>query len=146
MYGTFVTPDFLASETELGNWIGGEAPANAKVLVRSATTLVLDASAGAFYDVDTTTGLATDPIIAKALGEATLIQAAAWAAIKYNPLTGGVNTGGVKRSKKIGSASFEMAGTEQAAESQAAAAKHLVPEACNKLRQHNLLMNAPYVA
>ena len=144
LYGNFVIPETLATPTDLAEWTSTTAPANAVVLLRSATMLVLDATEGAWYDTDPATGLATDTQVLNAMRDATCIQAAAWAAINYNPLTGGIVTASVKRSKKIGSASIELAGTDAAAQSQAAAVRSLVPDALRKLQQNNLLGNAPY--
>ncbi|MCU1408467.1 MAG: hypothetical protein JWM23_547 [Microbacteriaceae bacterium] len=143
-FGPFVVPVTLASPTDLATWTGGTAPANAVALLRSCTTLVLDATEGAYYPVDEVTGLATDTQTLNAMRDATCIQAAAWAELKINPLTGGIDVGGVKKSKKIGSASFDMAGAEQTAAARAYAVTHLVPEALMKLQQNNLLGVGPY--
>jgi len=144
MFGPHVIPTALATPQDLATWTENTAPANATALLRSATTLVLDATETAYYAVDTATGLATDPIIITALKEATCIQAATWAAIGYNPLTGGIITATVKGSKKIGSASVTVIGAEAAAASQAGASAALVPEAIRRLRLANLLGDGPY--
>lgn len=140
----FVVPSTLATPEDLADWTGTTAPANAAQLLRSATTLVLDATEGAHYPVDEATGLSTDTQVLEAMRDATCIQAAAWAAINYNPLTGGVATSTVKRSKKIGSGSIELAGADAAARAQAAAARSLVPDAIRKLQQNNLLGYQPW--
>lgn len=150
-FAPFVIPTSLATPTDLAVYITGnpaatpaDGPTNAAILIRSATVLVLDATDGAYYAVDKTTGLATDPSQLQAMNDATCIQAAAWDAIKYNPLAGGVVTNLVKKSKKLLTASFEMAGADAAAASQAAIASELVPEALKKLQQNNLIGNGPY--
>ncbi|HEY2642309.1 MAG TPA: hypothetical protein VGI56_01030 [Galbitalea sp.] len=142
--GPFVIPPALASSADLAAWTGATAPANAAALLRSATILVLDATEGAYYNADPLTGLATDAQIKQAMNDATCIQAAAWAAISYDPLAGGIVTNTVKSSKKIGSASVTIEGAATAAASQAAASGQLVPEALKKLQQNNLLGNGPY--
>jgi len=143
-FGDAAIPTAYATRDDLATWMGATAPVNADVLLRSATTLVYDATEEAYYTVDPTTGLPTDTQLLGALRDATCAQAAAWDAIKYNPLTGGVVTALVKKSKKIGSASFDVAGADVAAASQAAAAGELVPEALRILRRNNLVGNGPY--
>lgn len=139
LFGSFVVPDFLADPSDLGTWTGAAIPPNATQLMRSATSRVLEATKGAYYPVDPETGLSTDETVAKCLKDATCIQAAAWVAIGYDPATGGVVTSTVARDKAIGSARFSYAGADTAAASKQGAAKGLVPEACEKLAQHNLL-------
>ena len=143
-YGPFVIPPTLAAPTDLATWTGAPAPTNAMVLLRSASALVLEATEGTYYANDPLTGLATNAIQKQAMNDATCIQAAAWAVIGYNPLAGGTVTALVKRAKKIGSASFDVAGADLAAQSQAAANRMLVPEAMRKLQQNNLLSWGPY--
>ena len=139
LFGNFVVPDALAAPTDLAAWTGTTAPANAVPLLRSATTLVLAATKGAYYAVDPLTGLATDPVVAKVLNDATCIQAAAWAALGVNPLTGGVAVSTVVSQKAIGSARLTYADAAAAAAAKTAAVTELVPEAVAKLSQNNLL-------
>lgn len=143
-YGSYVVPTMLASIEQLTAWTGTASPANATAVLRSCTTMVLAVTRGAYYDVDVATGLATDADTKKAMQDATCIQAAAWIALGINPLTGGIDVGGVKKAKRIGSASFELAGAEQTAASKAYAVQHLVPEAMAKLQQQNLIGDGPY--
>jgi hypothetical protein len=143
-FGTFVIPPTLATPTDLATWTGTTAPVNAPVLLRSASMLVLRETEGAYYTIDPLTGLPTDAMMINALRDATCIQAAAWAAINYNPLAGGVVTATVASSKKIGTASIVNEGAIAAAASQAAAGQTLVPEAITKLQQNNLLGSAPW--
>ena len=145
MYGDFVIPPALAAPEDLATWIADAPPNNAIALLREATTLVLDAVEGSFYDIDPLTGLATDLQVKNALRDATCIQAAAWNSINYDPLAGGVVTSLVKSSKKIGSASFSIAGADTAAASQAAASGQLVPAAVRKLQQNNLFGTTPWM-
>jgi hypothetical protein len=134
-----------AQPADLAAYTGNAAPANATALLRSATNLVLDATNQAYYSVDLTTGLPTDAQILAALQKATLIQAAAWAAINYDPLTGGVHTPAVLLATKAGSASDTFADANLAAQARAEALKGLVPEAERVLRYNNLLIPNTWV-
>jgi hypothetical protein len=134
-----------AQPADLAAYTGNAAPANAKNLLQSATNLVLDATNQAYYAVDLTTGLPTDAQILAALQKATIIQAAAWAAIGYDPLTGGVHTPSVVQSTKAGSASDTFADANLAAQARAEALKGLVPEAERVLRYNNLLIKNIWV-
>ncbi len=145
-YGDFVVPSMLAQPSDLAAYTGADAPpANASILLRSASTLVLDATSQAYYTVDPTTGLATDSQIATALLTATCIQAAAWAAIGYDPTTGGVQTASVVQSSKAGGASDTFADANIAAQARQAAINGLVPDAVRVLRLNNLLLPNPWV-
>ncbi|KQR97691.1 MAG: hypothetical protein J0I33_07750 [Microbacterium ginsengisoli] len=141
-FGSFVVPTRLAESTDLTNWTGDAAPSNADAILRSCTTLVLEAVQGVICDVDPSTGLATDPVIAGALRDATCIQAAAWIALGIDPATGGiVQASKNARSKGIGSARIEYSDAEvqAVAAARAAAYSGLVPEATSYLQQRNLL-------
>jgi hypothetical protein len=139
LFGNFVVPDLLAQPTDLAAWTGVAAPANAMPLLRSASSLVLEASGSSYYAVDVATGLATDPVVAKALNDATCIQAAAWAALGIDPLLGGVVVASVASSKSIGTAHLAYADAGKAADAKANALTTLVPEAMRKLRDNNLM-------
>ena len=144
---SFIVPTALATAADLNEWMAGSPlTGNATVLLRSATTLVLNATSGARYDVDLLTGLATDPLTLQAMNDATCIQAAAWDAIKYNPLTGGVITSGVKTSKSIGTAHITYADGAMAAQSRADAIASLVPDAARVLRLRGLITSQLWVA
>lgn len=139
LFGSFVIPEFLAQPTDLATWTGTTAPANATPLLRSATSLVLSASGSSYYSVDAVTGLATDPVVAKVLKDATCIQAAAWAAMGVDPLLGGVTVAKVASQKSIGTAHLTYADAGMAAQARAASLTSLVPEAARKLQENNLL-------
>lgn len=139
LFGNFVVPDTLAAPADLAAWTGATEPTNAVPLLRSATAMVLAATKGAYYAVDPLTGLATDPAVAKVLTDATCIQAAAWAALKIDPLTGGVAVSTVVSQKAIGSARLTYADADAAAAAKTKAVTELVPEAVAKLSQNNLL-------
>jgi hypothetical protein len=83
--------------------------------------------------------LATDPVNAKVLQDATCIQAAAWAALGIDPLAGGVQVAGVESQVSIGTAHITFADAAGAAVAKAAALTRLVPDAARKLAENNLL-------
>jgi hypothetical protein len=139
LFGDFVVPGMLAQPADLTEWTGQALPANAVQLLRSATSLVLEATASAYYAVDTTTGLATDTATYNALRDATCIQAAAWAAMGVDPALGGVADAKVVQEKSIGSARLVYANAADAEQAKAASLRNLVPEAARKLQLNNLL-------
>lgn len=139
LFGNFVVPAMLAQPDDLAAWTDAPAPANAKPLLRAASSLVLQATASSYYAADPVTGLATDPVVAQVLNDATCIQAAAWAALGINPLTGGVQVAGVASSKSIGTAHITYADGAAAATAKAEALTKLVPEAARKLVENNMM-------
>jgi len=143
-YGDFVTPVALCTGADVAAYTGIAAPVNVTALIRSATRLVLRETRQAYYNVDPLTGLATDTQTQGAMRDATVIQVVAWAAIGYDPLTGGVITPKVKSSSKLGSAAFTFADATLSAEARADALKHLVPEAEQLLELQNLLIPNPW--
>jgi hypothetical protein len=145
LFGNFVVPDFLAQPADLAAWTGTAAPGNATALLREATSMVLSATLGGYYAADPVTGLATDPVVAKVLSDATCIQAAAWAALGYDPNLGGILTAGVESQTKIGSASIVFADAAAAAAAKQAAIEGLVPAAVRKLAQNNLLSSNVWI-
>lgn len=143
-FGSFVIPATLATPADLAAWTGAAAPSNAVQLLRSCTTLVLDATQSAFYPFDAATGLATETQTLQAMRDATCIQAAAWAALGIDPATGGIITSKVKSSQKLLTASITYADSAEAASARKAAYEGLVPEAAMKLQQVNLLGWGPW--
>lgn len=139
LFGNFIIPTMLAQPADLAAWTAVPAPVNAVPLLRSATSLVIQASGSSYYAVDPTTGLATDPVVAQVLNDTTCIQAAAWAALGIDPLTGGVIVAGVASSKSIGTAHVTYADAAAAALARTEAVEHLVPEAVRKLAENNLM-------
>jgi hypothetical protein len=139
LFGNYVVPDMLAQPTDLANWTQQALPANAVALLRSATSLVLEATGSAYYAVDPNTGLATDTATYNALRDATCIQAAAWAAMGIDPTLGGVADAKVVQEKSIGSARLVYANAADAEQAKAASLRNLVPEAARKLQLNNLL-------
>lgn len=138
-YGDFIVPTTLAAPTDLAAWTGAAAPANATPLLRSATSLVLEATSADYYSVDPTTGVATDVIVKQAMNDAVCIQAAAWSVLGYDPLRGGVLEAGSETAVKIGTASITYADAGMAALAEAEAFTTLVPDAVRRLRQVDLL-------
>lgn len=143
LFGNFGVPSMLAQPADLAAWTDQPVPANVTPLLRSASSLVLAASSSSYYAVDTATGLATDPVIAQALNDATCIQAAMWTAAGIDPLAGGVGIVAPVRSKKIGSASLDYDTSASASvtayNARMHAANNLCPEAMRKLRDNNLM-------
>lgn len=142
MASSNVIPDMLASTEAFTAFLtrrGEQVPSNATALLLAVTPLVLDATSGAQYDTDPTTGLATDPSIADALADAACIQALAWSKLRIDPATGGVVTTGVRTSAGIGSARLSYADVADAAAARTAAVQGLTSAASARLRQLNLL-------
>jgi hypothetical protein len=139
LFGNFVVPTMYAQPGDLAAWTGADAPVNAMPLLRAATSLVVEATSSSYYAVDSTTGLATDPVVLQVLNDATCIQAAAWAALGIDPLTGGVQVAGVASSKSIGSAHITYADGAAAALAKAESLTKLVPEAVRKLSENNMM-------
>jgi hypothetical protein len=137
-----------ATTTDLTNWTGGAAPTNATQLLRSASLLVRDATAAAFYDADST-GLPTDTTTKQAFNDATCAQAAFWAANGIDPTAGGLTTTGVLRGKRIGTASldYDTAAVSSVAAMNArlASAKQLCPEAVSILRGAQINTYGPWI-
>lgn len=149
MYGSFVVPPVLANTVDYKAWTQkNDVPSTIAVTLRSCSTLVLDATQGAIYDVDPATGIATDIAVREALRDATCIQASAWVALNIDPATGGVlQSSKAVTSKKLGSAAFDYSPAEiqSATRARAAAYSSLVPEAVRYLQQRNLYAPAPMV-
>jgi len=134
---SFTVPTALATASDLAAWTGQTAPSNATQLLRAATSLVLE-NVTALYDTDDD-GVATDTNIKQAMNDAVCIQAAAWSAIGYDPLTGGVLNVKTAASKSIGSGQITYANANVTAQAQQDAYTGLVPEAVRVLGQQNLL-------
>lgn len=129
----------LATPADYLEWTGAQsAPANLTPILRSCTTMVLDATKLAVYDADVD-GNATDSSIAEALKDAVCIQAAAWVALNIDPSTGGIAMSSVKKTKKLLTASIEYADSDAAAAARTAAYTTLVPNAVSTLRLAGLL-------
>ena len=138
----YAVPDDLAA------WTGSAAPANATPLLRSASLLVRDATASAFYAADTT-GLPTDPGTLQAFKDATCAQAAFWAANGIDPAAGALPTAGVLRGKKLGSASLDYdtaaAASQAVLQARMDSVEGLVPEAVRILRGAGVNTYGPWI-
>jgi hypothetical protein len=139
-YGDFVIPEFLATQTDYLAYTGAQvAPANMQILLRSASAMVQDATSTAYYETDPLTGLPTDTQVSGALTAATCAQAAAWDALGYNPLLGGVADQAVLSATSIGTAHINYADGALVAAARSAAISGLVPDAVRVLELSNLL-------
>lgn len=142
----FVVPSSLATATDYTNWTQKPAPANVAAILRGCTSLVLEATDGNIYNVDTATGVALDPAVRDALRDAVCIQAAAWVALGIDPTTGGVQqSSNAVKLKRLASGVIAYSDAEVQATVKARAAVYtsLVPEAARFLRQRNLLGTDP---
>lgn len=113
-----------ATPTDLTEWTGDAAPADAAALIRHASALVEGATRGARYAVDDG-GLPTGPAVVAAFRDATCAQVALWAAAGLDPTTGGIEatSGRVATSKTIRGAtvSYDAAAAAQAKQARTAA-------------------------
>lgn len=136
-----------AASADLAAWMGAAAPANATVLLRSASLLVREATRNCFYAVDSG-NLPTDATIKQAFNDATCAQAAFWAAAGIDP-TNPIAPLSVLNSKAIGSARLGYdtagAGSVQAYQTRVDAARTLCDEAFRILQDANLQMTGPWV-
>lgn len=148
-FGSFVTPVMLATPTDYHAWtftVGQSDPPNLLWTLRSCSAMVLGQTEGSYYGSDPTTGLATDATQLQVMNDATCIQAAAWVSLGIDPSTGGVLTAKQRASARIGNSGYSNDQGELAiaAAAKAAAYNSLVPEAYEKLQQHNLLGTNPW--
>lgn len=133
-----------ATEQQLADWTGTAAPANAALLLRSASLLVDRALVGAVYVTDDT-GIATDADVLQALADATCAQAATWAALGIDPAGGQAGaTSGQVVAKTIGTARIEYdrgsaTGRSNAGNARADAAVTLTADAVQILANAGLL-------
>jgi hypothetical protein len=132
-----------ATNADLTAWLAGAAlPANATVLLRSASMLVRSSTVTALYDVDTE-GLPSDATVLEAFTDATCAQAAFWAAAGVDPVAGGVSTTAPVRSKKLGSGAVEydtgVSASVTAFSAKQAAANSLCGEAWMILQQAGIV-------
>lgn len=94
-----------ATEAELADWLGAEAPANAGALLRSASSLIRAETRSARYVTDTD-GYPADTALRTVFREAVCAQAAYWADHKVDPSLGKAGVTPPAVSKSIGSASI----------------------------------------
>jgi hypothetical protein len=138
---TYPVPDTLASPEDYRSRFGAPDTSDdvLTATLEACTDLVYRATMTAVYRTDPTTGLASDPVIAAALSDATCIQAAAWITLSISPYAGGITQAKAVSSKKIGSAAFEYAGAAATAAATADAATTLVPAAVRRLQRQGLI-------
>jgi hypothetical protein len=127
-----------ATSADLTNWTNNDPPTNAAQLLRTASLNVREATAAAYYNVDGT-GMPSDANILQAFKDATCAQASALSAAGIDPLSGGVLTSSVAKSKQVGSARIDYAGADSAAASRQLLATGLCVEAGRILQQAGLV-------
>jgi hypothetical protein len=121
-----------------------DAPANMGVLLREASRMVRRHTISAVYAVDSN-GAAVDQLVIDALRDATCAQAAAWASLNVDPLTGGVGQSRVIMNKSLDGAAITYANAQGQAQAADEATRRLVPAACEILRDAGLLRFGPWV-
>lgn len=129
-----------AEPSDLVAWTGQEAPANAEVLLRSASILVRQVTRSAVYATDAD-GLSTDAATAGAMLSATCAHAAALAGAGVDPLAAGTDAGVSSTSIGSASISFEASGLS----ARAALRTQLCPEAQAILDAAGLVGQPPLV-
>ncbi|HEY9409329.1 MAG TPA: hypothetical protein VIQ30_22650 [Pseudonocardia sp.] len=129
-----------ATTDDLTTWTGEAAPANAAILLRSASGLIGEQTSLALYDVDAA-GLPTDPAVVEAFRDATCAQAAAWAALGVDPVKGPAGVTPAVVGKQLGTAQLQYAAP--ATDARAAVTTQLVDDARRILTQAGLLSLFP---
>lgn len=122
-----------ATSAQLATWTGEAAPANADLLLRSASILVALAAGQNLY------GAAPSGSTAEALRDATTAQAAAWIALGVTPTSGGALTEAPVKRSSIGTGTVER-DTALLAQARADAVAELVDEARAILAAAGLLL------
>jgi hypothetical protein len=96
-----------AANADLTAWINPvPLPANSATLLRSASLLIHSYTMTALYGVDST-GLPSDATVLQAFNDATCAQVAAWIAAGIDPVSGGIPTTALVRSKRLGSGAID---------------------------------------
>lgn len=117
-------------------------PANSGSLLRSASLLVAESTAGSLYCADDT-GLPTDSIVLDAFTQATCAQVAQWVALGMDPLNLGLDASAPVRTKALDGASIgydtSVTTSAQALAARQAAATELCSQAIQILREVRLL-------
>ena len=134
-----------ASTDDLAAWLGADAPANATLLLRTASYAVREATETAYYAADPVTGLPTATATLAAFRDATCAQAAALHAIDIDPTAGGALEVGVQTSIGIGSARITYADAAEAVAAKQQILGGLCLEAARILRQANIVLGVPWV-
>lgn len=134
-----------ASTDDLTAWTGTTAPANATLLLRTASYAVREATETAYYAADPVTGLPTDTKTLGAFRDATCAQAAALAAADIDPTFGGTLEPGVQTSIGIGSARITYADAADAVAAKQDLIGGLCLEARRILRQAGIVTGVPWI-
>lgn len=134
-----------ATEADLASWTGKDAPANAAVLLRHASTLVEGATRNAVYRTDGL-GMPTVSTVAGAFESATCAQVAFWAANNLDPTAGALPIAGEKvaasKSIKGASVSYDTQAAQASKEARIAALQFLCLEAWQILDNEGLITGA----
>jgi hypothetical protein len=121
-----------ATPADLSTWTGTTAPENVVGLLRSASTLVEQATRNALYPTDSQ-GLPSLPEQATVFRDATCAQAAYWAANDLDPAAGTLAVESVRvassKSIKGASVSYDAADTAKAKQARVDALTRLCGEA-----------------
>lgn len=142
-------PMIYATKADLAAWLNpdapGDPPANATLLLRTASMAVTEATETAFYAADTN-GLPTDAKTLQAFKDATCIQAAALLSFDVDPLAGGtLEAGGVETSVALLSARVTYADAAAAVEAQQQLLGGLTLDAQRVLRQAGIQLGVPWI-
>ncbi|MEK9521455.1 hypothetical protein MIU24_18975 [Streptomyces venezuelae] len=126
-----MTRRVYATPTQLAEWTGEPAPADAERLLTRASEDVDDALLTAVYDVDTA-GMPTDPAVAQALADATCAQVA------YRQESGDTGTGAAGRWSSVSIGPVSMSGPRQSAGGTGAGSVDLGEQASRALARAGL--------
>lgn len=128
-----------ATPTDLSGWTGVDAPANAVVLLRKASSLVREATAGARYGTDAE-GYPVDIGVRAAMRDATCEHAATLAAHGIDPQAGMSQLPQQVQSKSADGRSVTYAADDRrGAVADLAAGQYLTDEAVRILREQGLV-------
>ncbi|WP_313816351.1 hypothetical protein [Citricoccus sp.] len=134
-----------ATEADLTEWTGAEAPANAVVLLRSASTLVEQATRNAVYGTFTD-GMPSQSRVIDAFRDATCAQASFWAANGLDPAAGSLSEQSTRvassKSIKGASVSYDAGDTAATKAARVAALSTLCEEAFGILDHAGLITAA----
>jgi len=139
-----------ATSSDYSTWSGADTgPDNVDQLLRSASLLVRDATAAAYYQVDTT-GLPSDAILLQAFNDATCAQVSAWVAAGIDPNAVGLLTTPIVRAKALdgGSVDYDtsLSASVTAFQARQQIATGLCVEAQRILASSGLVLTAPWIA
>lgn len=139
-----------ATTDDLATWTGSDAPENALSLLRSASLLVTQATVAAYYKVDATTGLPTEPTLLQAFNDATCAQVTTWIATGVDPNAAGLLSTAIVRARGIGTARLDydtsLSASVTAFQARQKIASQLCAESARILQAVALIITAPWIA